>query len=165
MLFRSLIVEMVRANLPRDGASVIFDGFPRTVAQAEALDGLLEEAGRGLPYAIYFYVPRATLEERLLGRWTNPRTGRVYHERFNPPKKDRVDDDDGGELFQRDDDKPGIVRHRLDVFEGQTLPLIRYYDDAARRRYLKVDAARPIADVTQELLRALEVHASLLRTP
>lgn len=160
-----LIVEMVKKNLPPAGSGVIFDGFPRTVAQAEALDHLLQAAGRGLPYAIYFYVPRATLEERLLGRWTNPRTGRVYHERFNPPKRTAVDDDDGGPLIQREDDTPAIVHHRLDVFEKQTMPLIAYYNDSRSRRYLKIDASRPIGTVTAELLHALEATSSPMRTP
>lgn len=160
-----LIVEMVKKNLPPAGAGVIFDGFPRTVAQAKALDALLKAAGRGLPQAIHFHVSRETLEERLIGRWTNPRTGRVYHERFNPPKRAGVDDDDGGPLIQREDDKQEIVRHRLDVFEKQTKPLIEYYDDPAQRRYLKIDASQPIVKVTDKLLRALEAHPSPLNTP
>ncbi|HEY9085428.1 MAG TPA: adenylate kinase [Candidatus Tyrphobacter sp.] len=160
-----LIVKMVKENLPPPDAGVIFDGFPRTVEQARSLDALLEALGRGRPHAIYFYVPRATLEERLLGRWTNPRTGRVYHERFNPPKQDRRDDDDGGPLIQRDDDKPDIVRHRLDVFERQTMPLIEYYDDSSSRRYLRIDASRPIETVTHDLLAALESSASPLKAP
>jgi adenylate kinase len=160
-----LIIEMVKKNLPPAGAGVIFDGFPRTVAQAVALDHMLASAGRGLPHAIYFYVPRATLEERLLGRWTNPRTGRVYHEKFNPSKTTGIDDEDGGPLIQREDDNPDVVRHRLDVFERQTIPLITYYDDAGSRRYLKIDASRPIETVTAELLHALEATSSPLRTP
>jgi adenylate kinase len=154
-----LIVEMVKEHLPT-AAGVIFDGFPRTIEQAKSLDALLEALGRGLPHAIYFYVPRSTLEERLLGRWTNPRTGRVYHERFNPPKHDRRDDDDGGPLIQREDDKPDIVHHRLDVFERQTMPLIKYYDETASGRYLKIDASQPILTVTGELLGALERRSS-----
>jgi adenylate kinase len=121
----------------------------------------MKETGRGLPRAIYFYVPRATLEERLIGRWTNPRTGRVYHEHFNPPMRAGIDDVDGGPLIQREDDKPEIVRHRLDVFEKQTLPLIEYYDSSGSSRYLKIDASRPIDTVTKELLQSLEP----MRTP
>jgi len=156
-----LIVEMVKKNLPPANAGVIFDGFPRTVAQAHELDALLKQTGRGLPHAIYFHVPRATLEERLIGRWTNPRSGRVYHEHFNPPKRAGIDDVDGGPLIQREDDKPEIVRHRLDVFEKQTKPLIEYYDSSGSSRYLKIDASRPIETVTKELLQALEP----MRTP
>src|SRR5215469_9142879 len=72
-----LIIKMVEGEL-RDDAGLLFDGFPRTVAQAEALDALLQSRGRGMPSAVYFEISRPQLEERLLGRWTNPRTGRVY---------------------------------------------------------------------------------------
>jgi adenylate kinase len=150
-----LIVKMVEGEL-RSEEAVLFDGFPRTVAQAEALDALLESRGRGLPGAIYFEIPRAGLEERLLGRWTNPRTGRVYHERFNPPHVAGIDDEDGGPLVQRDDDKPETIKRRLDVFEAQTMPLVDYY--RSRKRLTTVDATASVADVTHQLIHAIGVE-------
>ncbi len=149
-----LIVKMVEGEL-RDDAGVLFDGFPRTVAQADALDALLQSRGRGLPGAVFFDISRSLLEERLLGRWTNPRTGRVYHETFNPPKRAGVDDEDGGPLIQREDDAPKTVRTRLDVFEAQTMPLVTYYESSGR--LVPIDATQPVDDVTHRLLHAIGV--------
>ena len=150
-----LMIDMVEGEL-REGEGLLFDGFPRTVAQAEALDRLLVQRGRGLPRAVYFAISRGLLEERLLGRWTNPRTGRVYHETFNPPAVAGVCDDDGGPLIQREDDKPATIAKRLDVFEAQTLPLVEYYGASAR--LVQIDATRPISEVTHELLHAADLE-------
>jgi adenylate kinase len=150
-----LIIKMVEGEL-RSEEAVLLDGFPRTAAQAEALDALLESRGRGLPSAIYFEIPRATLEERLLGRWTNPRTGRVYHERFNPPKVAGIDDEDAGPLVQREDDKPETIARRLDVFEAQTMPLVDYY--RSRNRLTTIDATAPVEEVTHQLVHAIGVE-------
>jgi adenylate kinase len=152
-----VIVEMVAGELPAAG-NVLFDGFPRTIAQAQALDELLQSCGRGLPQAIYFMIERAVLEERLLGRWTNPRNGRVYHEKFNPPKVDRIDDEDGGPLVQREDDAPATVKRRLDVFEEQTVPLVAYYRNRGPSRFTAIDASQPIEAVTSALLAALHLN-------
>jgi adenylate kinase len=150
-----LIIKMVEGEL-RDDGNVLFDGFPRTVAQAKALDDLLASRGRGLPRAVYFKISRPQLEERLLGRWTNPRTGRVYHERFNPPEVAGICDDDGGELVQREDDKPDTIKRRLDVFEAQTMPLVEYYREG--ERLAQIDATLPLDQVTHVLLHAIGVE-------
>lgn len=147
-----LIINMVDGELHANDKA-LFDGFPRTVAQAEALDALLESEGRGLPEAVYFNISRSQLEERLLGRWMNPRTGRIYHEKFDPPQVPGISDDDGGPLVQREDDKPETVKKRLDVFEAQTMPLIDYYD--ARGRLARIDATQNVERVTLELLQAI----------
>jgi adenylate kinase len=150
-----LIIRMVEGELQGEG-SVLFDGFPRTAAQAKALDDLLSSQERGLPRAVYFEIERGRLEERLLGRWTNPRTGRVYHERFNPPKVAGICDEDGGPLVQREDDKPDTIQRRLDVFEAQTMPLVAYYRESGR--LAKIDATLPVDQVTQLLLDAIGVE-------
>lgn len=149
-----LIIKMVEGEL-HDGALALFDGFPRTVAQAEALDALMQSRGRGLPGAIYFEIPRALLEERMLGRWTNPRTGRVYHEKFNPPHVAGIDDEDGGPLVQREDDKPETIKRRLDVFQAQTMPLVDYYNGS--NRLAPIDATQAVDVVTHQLLHVIGV--------
>lgn len=152
-----LIIKMVEGEL-RDDSGMLFDGFPRTVAQAEALDALLQSRGRDRAAAVYFEISRNQLEERMLGRWTNPRSGRVYHEKFNPPKTAGIDDEDGGPLVQREDDKPETIKRRLDVFEAQTMPLVAYYTQGDR--LARVDATQPVDAVTHELLHAIgEDHA------
>jgi adenylate kinase len=144
-----LIIKMVEGELS-DDVGVLFDGFPRTVAQAEALDALLQARGRGLPGAVFFDIDRAELEQRLLGRWTNPRTGRVYHEKFNPPHVAGICDEDGGPLVQREDDKPETIKKRLDVFEAETMPLVKYYQ--AGHRLAVVDAMESVDSVAHQLL-------------
>jgi adenylate kinase len=150
-----LIIKMVEGELQGDTA-LLFDGFPRTVAQATALDALLESRGRGLPGAVFFNIARSQLEERLLGRWTNPRTGRVYHEKFSPPKVAGICDDDGGPLIQRPDDNAGTIKKRLDVFERETMPLVAYYRE--RERLAQIDATQPVEHVTHMLMHAIGVE-------
>ncbi|MHB8177771.1 MAG: adenylate kinase [Vulcanimicrobiaceae bacterium] len=149
-----VIIRMVESELP--GKPVLFDGFPRTVAQAQALDALFEARRRPLPIAAYLKLDRARLEERLLGRWTNPRSGRVYHATFDPPKRSGIDDVDGGPLIQREDDRPETIARRLDVFEGQTLPLVAYYE--AGNRLILIDAAQSVDAVSKALVAGLGLH-------
>ncbi len=147
-----VIIAMMERELGV-GASFILDGFPRTVAQAEALDAMLGRLALPLGAALLFDSDRETLIERLAGRWTNPRTGRTYHTIFNPPQMAGVDDDDGTALVQRPDDSREVVSDRLATYDAKTKPLVDYY---ARKGLLKrIDGLQSIEAVTAEILRAL----------
>jgi adenylate kinase len=146
-----LIIRMMEHELV-NASDIIVDGFPRTVTQAEAFDALL--AAKGLDAtAVVFDVDQGVLTERLTGRWTNPRTGRVYHTIFNPPKRAGVDDEDGGELIQRPDDTVETVAKRLREYDEKTAPLIDYYGRAGKA--VHVNALADIGVVTDEIVHAL----------
>ena len=155
-----LIIRMMDGELA-NVSDVILDGFPRTIAQAQALDDLLR--GKGLTAgALLFDVPRADLEERLIGRWTHPASGRVYHDRFNPPKKPGIDDVSGEALVQRPDDKAETIRTRLDVYDKETAPLVHYYEGAggAENRLTALNGLAPIPEVTERIKRVIAIRPS-----
>lgn len=105
----------------------ILDGFPRTVVQAEALDAELEKLGRQLTAVILIDVTDEQIVNRLSGRRVCQEKGHVYHVEYNPPERDGICDIDGSELYIRDDDKPEVVRHRLEQYHEKTSPLVDYY--------------------------------------
>jgi len=146
-----LIIRMMEAELT-NARDVIVDGFPRTVTQAQAFDALLKAKGLDAK-AVVFDVDQAVLTERLTGRWTNPRSGRVYHTIFNPPKVAGIDDEDGGELIQRPDDTVETVGKRLREYDEKTAPLIEYYGRAGKA--VHVNGLADIDVVTDEIVRAL----------
>jgi adenylate kinase len=146
----AVIIRMIAAELDKLSDGFIMDGFPRTVAQAEAFDALMREKGLGLDGVVLFNADRDTLMTRLTGRWTNPRTGRTYNAITNPPRVAGIDDEDGGPLVQRDDDKLETVTKRLGVYDTQTAPLIDYY--ARTGKLVDVNALAPVDDVTQQIV-------------
>jgi len=148
-------VRMVEERLSRPdcGKGAVLDGFPRTPAQAEALAELLEKFSGKVKVVPYIKVPDKILVERLSGRWMSP-SGRVYHEIYNPPKVKWVDDVDGSQLYQREDDKPETVRHRIEVYNEQTAPLINYYQEI--NLLVEIDGTQAIDDVTDAIMKAVE---------
>lgn len=124
-----LTVEMVKDRLaqPDCEAGYMLDGFPRTIAQAEALDKMLAESGDSLDCALAIIVDYSALTERIVGRRICRKCAATYHVKFNPPAKEGVCDKCGGELYQRDDDKEETVVTRLAEYDEKTQPLIEYY--------------------------------------
>jgi adenylate kinase len=144
-------VGMVRERLSRPDAAkgAILDGFPRTIAQAEALEALLADLGSEVAVVPYIKVPEDVLLARLAGRWTCRRCGAMYHQIFSPPETVGVCDKCGGELYQRPDDTPETQRHRIEVYFEQTAPLIGYYRD--KGLLVEVDGQPGIAEIQAEL--------------
>ncbi|MGD8792743.1 MAG: adenylate kinase [Anaerolineae bacterium] len=153
-------VSMVRERLARPDAArgAILDGFPRTIAQAEALEELLSEIGSQLAVVPYIKVPKDILLARLAGRWTCRNCGAMYHQLFNPPQEPGVCDRCGGELYQRPDDTPETQKHRIKVYFEQTAPLIDYYRD--KGLLVEVDGRPGIKDIQAGLLDVIKEKSS-----
>jgi len=142
-----LIVAMARERLTEADAQdgFILDGFPRTIEQANALDAQLAELKRRVTAAILIDVPGEEVVRRLSGRRVCVKAGHNYHVDFDPPKRDGVCDQDGSRLIQRDDDKPEVIRNRLEVYHQQTEPLVSYYDQQGLMR--RIDGTRSPEEV------------------
>lgn len=149
-----VIIEMMRQRLQKDDCSrgFILDGFPRTVAQAEALEKMLNELDMKLDAVILFKVSDEVVVERLSGRRGCRQCGAIYHIRFNPSFRGDSCQICGGELYQRDDDREEVIRKRLDVYHSQTAPLVGYYGE--RGLLLEVDAGRSSDEVLKTILDA-----------
>jgi adenylate kinase len=145
-----LIVERISRSEAGDG--FILDGFPRTIAQAEALDARLEELGRKLTAAILIVVSDDEVIRRLGGRRTCVKEGHIFHVEFDPPKNEGICDICGSRLEIRDDDKPEVVRHRLEQYHSKTEPLVAYYEGKGLLR--RVDGALE-PDEVNDRIRAL----------
>ncbi len=154
-----IIIGLVRERLqaPDCQRGYLFDGFPRTLAQAEAL----RADGIPLNHVLVFEVPDEEIVERMSGRLVHPASGRTYHVKYHPPKVPGVDDVTGEPLVQRDDDREETVRQRLRVYHEQTKPLIDYYTqwsasgDRAAPRVVRVDGVGPVEEVTARVIQAL----------
>ena len=145
-----LTIELISSRLKESDIAEhggILDGFPRTVEQATALDGLIS-----LKWAILFTLDNATIIERLSGRRIHPASGRVYHIKFNPPQAAGKDDITGEDLIQRPDDQEEAIRQRLAVYDEQTAPLVTFYRSGNRLR--EIDAT-PAPDIVFERVTAL----------
>ena len=154
-----LIIGLVKDRLaqPDCGKGYLFDGFPRTIPQADAL----KHAKVALDFVIEISVPEEDIIERMSGRRVHPASGRSYHLKFNPPKVAECDDLTGEPLVQRDDDKEETVRHRLTVYRNQTRPLVEYYSswaaaDAQAPRYRMVPGLGSVQEIQARIFAALK---------
>jgi adenylate kinase len=150
---------IVRERLLQDdcGKGFLLDGFPRTLAQAEALDGMLGEMGRKIDHVVNLRVDRSLLLARLTGRRICKACGATYHVLFNPPKQEGVCDKCAGELYQRSDDTEEKVGTRLDEYISKTAPLLAYYESKGLLR--EVDGEKEIDTVTSEIVSQLRGKA------
>ncbi|MDM0048459.1 adenylate kinase [Variovorax sp. J22R115] len=154
-----LIINLVKERIaqPDCAQGFLFDGFPRTIPQAEAM----RSAGVKLDYVLEIDVPFADIIERMSGRRSHPASGRIYHVKFNPPKAEGKDDLTGEDLIQREDDKEETVRKRLEVYSQQTRPLVDYYSNwakaepAAAPKYRGISGVGTVDEITQRALAAL----------
>jgi adenylate kinase len=151
-----LVIQMILKRMEaRDtSAGVILDGFPRTVAQAKALDQALANQGKRIDWALYINVPSEELVARISGRWICRQCQTPYHTVNSPPKIAGKCDKCGGKLYQRSDDTEATVRERLKVYFNQTAPVLEYY--RKKRNLLEVDGRRNIETVTADVLQILE---------
>ncbi|MFT3814824.1 MAG: adenylate kinase [Acidovorax sp.] len=155
-----LIINLVKDRIaqPDCANGFLFDGFPRTIPQAEAM----KAAGVKLDYVLEIDVPFDAIIDRMGGRRQHPPSGRTYHVKFNPPKVEGKDDVTGEPLVQRDDDKEDTVKHRLEVYSQQTRPLVDYYsawakaDAAAAPKYRAISGTGSVEEITQRAFAALE---------
>ncbi|WP_394789415.1 adenylate kinase [Rhodoferax sp.] len=154
-----LIINLVKERLtqPDCANGCLFDGFPRTLPQADAM----KAAGVKLDFVLEIDVPFDAIIERMSGRRSHPASGRTYHVKFNPPKVEGVDDVTGEPLIQRDDDKEETVRKRLDVYSAQTRPLVDYYSSWARNepgvapKYRAISGTGTVDEITARAFAAL----------
>ena len=154
-----VIVGLVRDRLkdPDCRNGYLFDGFPRTIPQAEAM----RDCGVGLDYVVEMDVGENDIIERMSGRWVHPASGRSYHVKFNPPRSAGRDDVSGEALVQRDDDREETVRARLQVYRQQTQPLVEYYTrwaasgDARAPRYRRISGLGTVEQIRERILAAL----------
>ncbi|BET25381.1 adenylate kinase [Limnobacter thiooxidans] len=146
-----IIINLVKERLKESDCAngYLFDGFPRTIPQAEAM----KEAGVKIDFVLEIDVPHDAIIDRMSGRRTHPASGRTYHVKFNPPKQEGIDDISGEPLVQRDDDKEETVKKRLDVYEKQTRPLVDYYGqwaatgDAHAPQYRKIAGVGSVEEI------------------
>lgn len=151
-LILGLVDEVLDRPVCEEGA--VFDGFPRTVDQAEGLETLLRKRGESLDRVMVVEVPEDELVERLSGRRVCKSCGKMYHLRFDPPREEGRCDECGGDLAQRPDDRPETIKRRLAVYREDTQPVREHYED--RREVTVVDGDQSIEEVAAEIRRSLD---------
>ncbi|WKZ49421.1 MAG: adenylate kinase [Anaerolineales bacterium] len=153
-------IAMIKDRLGRAdcAAGAILDGFPRTPAQADALETMLRDFNGQVNAVPFISAPQEVLVERLGDRWTCRASGHIFNEKSNPPKEPGTCDFDGSELYQRDDDKAETVKRRIVVYMEQTAPLITHYRDLGK--LIEINGLQSIEQVTQDLMDALKNKSS-----
>jgi len=148
-----IIIALVKERLkqPDCRRGYLFDGFPRTIPQAEAMG----EAGIGIDRVLEIDVPDAEIIARMGGRRVHPGSGRVYHVKFNPPQREGKDDVTGEPLVLRDDDREDTVKERLEVYRRQTRPLVEYYQRLAPAKLRRISGSGSVEEVKQRAFAAL----------
>lgn len=147
----AMVGDRLREDDTEDG--YLLDGFPRNVPQAESLDKMLGNMGTALDVVLELVVDDDEVIRRLSGRRTCPVCGHIWHVEFDPPLRDGVCDHCSGSVFQRDDDRPETIRHRLEVYAAQTAPLVAFY--AEKGILVGIDATGPVDDITERAIDAL----------
>jgi adenylate kinase len=152
------VVEVMAKAIASSSAKggLLLDGFPRTVAQAEALDRQLAKAGKPLDAVVVLEAGDDLIIDRITGRRVNPRTGRIYHVRNMPPRVAGIDDETGEKLVQREDDREEVVRKRLEVYRRQTAPVVEYYRTRTKLPVLEFDSSGQADVVHGKLAEALQ---------
>ncbi len=150
-----LVIDLVEDRIVREDCAngYLLDGFPRTVAQAKALDQINEKSGHTIDFAVNIAVPADILVDRITGRRSCPVCGATYHIKYNPPKTEGICDADGTALIQRDDDKAETVKTRIDVYNSESAPLIDYYGETGKR--VDIDGTQTPAEVAEAIRKAL----------
>ena len=157
-----IIIGLVKERITEADCSegFLFDGFPRTIAQADAM----RDAGVPIDHVVEIAVDDEVIVNRMAGRRVHLASGRTYHISFNPPKQEGIDDATGEELIQRDDDQEATVRNRLNIYHEQTAPLIKYYQSEESKAlnvgYTKIDGTQAVETVRDNALAALKGSAS-----
>lgn len=151
-----LTIDLVWDALDKveDGKSVLLDGFPRNITQAEALDEGMQKRDKKIDKVININVPEDVIIERISGRRVNVSTGKVYHIKYNPPKVEGIDDETGEKLIQREDDTETAVKERLDVYNKHTSVLIDYYNK--KGILVTIDGAKTPEEVFDQIKKSLE---------
>jgi adenylate kinase len=159
-LILAMAAERLDAPDTQDG--FILDGFPRTNAQAEALEDQLQREGRRITAALLLEVPDAEIIKRIAGRRVCSKSGHNYHVDYDPPKHEGVCDQDGSTLIQREDDRPEVVQKRLSVYHEQTAPLVEFYDERGLlRRFDVPPTPAEVHDHIRALIATLRLEDSL----
>lgn len=152
-----IIIDLIKERIQQDDCAngFLFDGFPRTIPQAEAL----RDAGVAIDHVVEISVDDEEIIKRMAGRRFHAASGRTYHVEYNPPKVAGKDDETGEELVQRDDDKEETVRHRLEVYHEQTKPLVSFYQDMSAAngapKYSAIAGVGSVDDITAKVMAAL----------